>query len=609
MKSDNLFLILLALLTLFGCKEENEQGKALTAISVTSEKVSLAIGNSQQIKAEPIPSDADKNEMPFLWESKRPEIATVSQTGTIQAISAGITEITISARTTTKINKKIEVTVIDTNIPLTAITVSPETLTLVVGQGWQITAKPEPSNASGVSFKWSSNNEGVAAVTASGFITGKSAGSAIITVKSENIETNIPVTVLQPPLRINIGSVTYNTDTLNYEEVSAGVKWLKFKIPEFVNGFGTLGKGLVVNSLEVDISQPGNKLEVCPASQATWGNVERPSVMYSRKLKEYTSSGSRPIAVINGDFFLLSSGNNTGYAYINNRPIGAEISNGMVVQTPFSSSASGFIIRDDGTPGYSSNISFSGQVTAGNETFPLKEVNGYANAGELVLFNNLANSYPTDSAFVWSPHVSTMVSLTHPKGGWRVNDAMEFTVTGIDYDIATTIPAASPYKGKDFNGQGAVLVGNASAGNSSKTFLGKLNIGDKVNVKMDIKINGNSVSDKYLNIVGFDGNGAILQNGSPVNTWNEAHPRTAIGYSQDGKKIYMIVIDGRQNNFSVGATTGQVGAIMKALGAYTAINLDGGGSSCMVINGNVKNSPSDGSERAVANGVIVMVNK
>ena len=116
MKSDNLFLILLALLTLFGCKEENEQGKALTAISVTSEKVSLAIGNSQQIKAEPIPSDADKNEMPFLWESKRPEIATVSQTGTIQAISAGITEITISARTTTKINKKIEVAVVDTNI-------------------------------------------------------------------------------------------------------------------------------------------------------------------------------------------------------------------------------------------------------------------------------------------------------------------------------------------------------------------------------------------------------------------------------------------------------------------------------------------------------------
>ncbi|MFA7493152.1 MAG: phosphodiester glycosidase family protein [Proteiniphilum sp.] len=608
MKSDNLFLILLALLTLFGCKEENEQGKALTAISVTSEKVSLAIGNSQQIKAEPIPSDADKNEMPFLWESKRPEIATVSQTGTIQAISAGITEITISARTTTKINKKIEVTVISTDVPLTAISVSPETVILEVGQGRQVIAKPEPAEASGISFKWSSNDESVASISASGFITGKSVGTATVTVKSGNIEKNIPVTVSQPPLRISIGSVTYNTDTLNYEEISEGVRWLKFKIPEFVNGFGTLGKGLVINSLEVDITQSGNKVEVCPASQATWGNVERPTVMYSRKLKEYSSSGTRPIAVINGDFYLLSSGNKTGYAYINNRPIGAEVSNGMVIQTPFSSSA-GFIIRDDGTPGYSSNVSFSGQVTTENEAFPLKEVNGYANAGELVLFNNLANSYPTDSAFVWSPYVSTMVSLSHPKDGWRVNDAMEFTVTGIDYNIETTIPAASPYKGKDFNGQGAILVGNASSGNDSKTFLGKLNIGDKINVRMEIKINGNNVSDKYLNVVGYDGSGVILQNGSPVNTWNEAHPRTAIGYSQDGKKVYMIVIDGRQDNFSAGATTGQVGAIMKALGAYTAVNLDGGGSSCMVINGNVKNSPSDGSERAVANGVMVMVNK
>lgn len=118
---------------------------------------------------------------------------------------------------------------------------------------------------------------------------------------------------------------------------------------------------------------------------------------------------------------------------------------------------------------------------------------------------------------------------------------MEFTVTGIDYEVETTIPAASPYKGKDFNGQGAILVGNASSGNDSKTFLGKLKVGDKVNVKTEIKLNAMSVSDKHLNAVGYHDGGLILQNGTPANTWNEAHPRTAIGYSQDGKKFYMIV--------------------------------------------------------------------
>lgn len=608
MKISNLLTTLLFLLTLFGCKDNDEHAKALTAISVAPEKVNLAIGNSQHVKAEPVPSDADKNEIPFVWKSGSLEIATVSQTGTITGVSAGTTEITVSARVNTKISKKITVTVIDTSVPLSAITVSPETVSLEVGQATQITAKPEPANATGVSFTWSTDNESIAIINTSGLVTGKSAGTATITVKSGEIEKNIPVTVSQPPFRITIGSAVYNVDTLNYEEISKGVKWLKFEMPEFVNGFNTFGKGLVVNSLEIDLSHPGNKVEVCAASQATWGNVETPTAMYNRKKKEYSTSGSRPVAVINGDFYLLSSGNTTGYAYINNRPIGAEISNGMVVQTPFWSTT-GFVIRDNDTPGYSGNISFSGLVTAGSETFPLKEINGYANAGELVMFNNLANSYPTDSAFAWSPYVSTMVSLSHPKGGWRVNDPMEFTVTGIDYDIETSIPAASPYKGKDFDGQGAILVGNASSGNDSKAFLSKLKIGDKVNVLTEIKLNGSNVSDRYLNVIGCDTRGTILQNGSPVNTWNEAHPRTAIGYSQDGEKIYMIVIDGRQSNFSVGTTTGQVGSIMKALGAYTAVNLDGGGSSCMVVNGEVKNSPSDGSVRAVANGVMVVVDE
>lgn len=246
-KLGNLFLILLPLLILSGCKEDSEHAKALTAIHVVPEEVNLETGNFRYIKAEPVPSDADKNEMPFIWESHNTGIATVSQTGTIKAVSPGTTEITVSARINTKINKK------------------------------------------------------------------------------------IAVTVSQPSFRISIGSTVYNVDTLDYREISKGVKWLKFKIPEFVNGFNTFGKGLVANTLEIDITHPGNKMEVCPASQATWGNVETPTAMYSRKQEEYSTKGTRPIAVINGDFYLLSGGNNTGYAYINNRPIGAEVSNGMVV--------------------------------------------------------------------------------------------------------------------------------------------------------------------------------------------------------------------------------------------------------------------------------------
>ena len=143
--------------------------------------------------------------------------------------------------------------------------------------------------------------------------------------------------------------------------------------------------------------------------------------------------------------------------------------------------------------------------------------------------------------------------------------------------------------------------------NSSGSFLDKLKIGDKVEVTMEIKSSNQPVPGKRLNIIGFQS--VILQGGIPNNTWNEAHPRTAVGWSQDGKKIYLIVVDGRRTNYSTGTTTGQLGTILKALGAYTAVNLDGGGSSCMVVNGEVKNKSSDSSERAVGNGLIVFTKR
>ena len=101
----------------------------------------------------------------------------------------------------------------------------------------------------------------------------------------------------------------------------------------------------------------------------------------------------------------------------------------------------------------------------------------------------------------------------------------------------------------------------------------------------------------------------ILQGGVSINTWNEAHPRTAMGYSLNRRKVYLVVVDGRRANYSAGATTGQLGDILKAFGAFTGFNFDGGGSSTIAVNGEVKNTPSDGAERAVSNGLMVTTTK
>jgi hypothetical protein len=79
------------------------------------------------------------------------------------------------------------------------------------------------------------------------------------------------------------------------------------------------------------------------------------------------------------------------------------------------------------------------------------------------------------------------------------------------------------------------------------------------------------------------------------------HPRTAIGLTSNNTLI-LIVVDGRQTNYSIGITLRELASMMNQCNVQSAINLDGGGSSTMVVSGQgVVNSPSDGSERVVSN--------
>ena len=75
----------------------------------------------------------------------------------------------------------------------------------------------------------------------------------------------------------------------------------------------------------------------------------------------------------------------------------------------------------------------------------------------------------------------------------------------------------------------------------------------------------------------------LLHEGELLGVDDKRHPRTAVGVSQDGRYLYILVIDGRQPGHSVGATTRETAIWMKQIGAYNALNLDGGGSSVMVI--------------------------
>ena len=93
------------------------------------------------------------------------------------------------------------------------------------------------------------------------------------------------------------------------------------------------------------------------------------------------------------------------------------------------------------------------------------------------------------------------------------------------------------------------------------------------------------------------------------------HPRTAAGIARVGQsqRLLLAVIDGRQPGYSVGMTLRQTAELLQSLGAQRAINLDGGGSSAMIVRDNatgalrVRNKPSDPTgERPVGNALAVL---
>lgn len=84
----------------------------------------------------------------------------------------------------------------------------------------------------------------------------------------------------------------------------------------------------------------------------------------------------------------------------------------------------------------------------------------------------------------------------------------------------------------------------------------------------------------------------------------ERHPRSAFGWNN--AHYFLVVVDGRQPGYSDGMTLPELAAYLVDLGCLEAINLDGGGSTELILNGRILNRPCYGHERATATGLMVV---
>jgi exopolysaccharide biosynthesis protein len=198
-----------------------------------------------------------------------------------------------------------------------------------------------------------------------------------------------------------------------------------------------------------------------------------------------------------------------------------------------------------------------------------------------VMLSPNQNYYSEDWVTLWYPTVGCFVQA--PDGTFKATWTY-YTNDGIDYSYDA--PA-----GND--------ISKAPLDVPSATFPSKGTALTSANVK---------------NAIG--GATVLLHNGTVMNTYVQEmllaasavtkRPRTAIGYDATNKKLFFFVCEGDNMTKGVhGMTTADVAAVMKALGCTEALNLDGGGSSCMLINGIETIKPSDGSERAVLDACFI----
>ncbi len=130
--------------------------------------------------------------------------------------------------------------------------------------------------------------------------------------------------------------------------------------------------------------------------------------------------------------------------------------------------------------------------------------------------------------------------------------------------------------------------------------------GEEVYLRLDTSHAAMNNADMCVTGVGW-----LLRGGKPKKrNWRQygfadvRHPRTVVAWNR--RQIFLMVVDGRSRE-SVGMTFGEMATFLQEeLKATDAVNLDGGGSSTMLVRGVIRNVPSDGRERAVANAVLLV---
>lgn len=327
-----------------------------------------------------------------------------------------------------------------------------------------------------------------------------------------------------------------------------------------------------IKVLRVDLKNPYISLEAVKAKESYYG-YERTSAMAKRR----TSEGHFVVGAINADYYDTKNGAITNI----------QVGKGQMYRGPKNVSLIGFDVKNQPMLDICKMNSF---VVSKNASLKINEVNQARGTNQLIFYNFYKGAATeTDTA--------GSEVLIRPVSEWLVNDTLKCVVEKVVNKTGNmAIPAGK-----------AVLSGNGTA---AAFIMNNFHEGDTVKLYMGITTDLKKIRELVGGHPRLVKNGInyldeALKGGEPGSSTTTRAPRSVAGISKDSTYLYLVTLDGRQAS-SDGATLQELAELMIRLGLHDAFNLDGGGSTTMVVRNSVMNSPSDGNERSVANCLLVV---
>lgn len=152
---------------------------SVTSVNLDVTTANLTVGNTLQLSATVTPHNATQKTV--IWSSSVPAVASVNSSGGVTALAPGTTTITARTADGGKLTS-CHVTVAKVAIPVTGVSLSPDSATLGIGESVSLNAALSPSSATNRALIFNSSDGAIASVDSSGKVTALAAGRATITV-------------------------------------------------------------------------------------------------------------------------------------------------------------------------------------------------------------------------------------------------------------------------------------------------------------------------------------------------------------------------------------------------------------------------------------------